>query len=462
LNTSNIYWESGSTANIDSGEISTHNWVFDNGTSAQLGTGNTAFVYYSIGSYDDNASFGNLIILPDNKKSPDGKTNYPIRVSGNCLMKSGISSKSYVPLYIEGSWEIENGASFKINPDAGTSYCNDLILNGSLQVFNNSVVEVHGALDFGVAGKLKLSGGSLVYDAPASKSPVNIYGTFVLNDGLFECTNNNLVFYNNSDTISGGTIRAGGSFIAATSGVFQPTGGVVEMIGSASGQHIQVANGNYLHDLVVNRTAEIQIYANTLLDIHNDFIVNSAVTTNHNDVIVMGNVAINNGGYLEIGPGSSVKAYDGSSITVNNGGTFAALGTVGNEAIITAYSGGYAFNINSGGTISADNAVFEYMNGSGINVHPGAVVDTTASFNHCLFRNGASSSSSTLLTIDNDQTFTCTNTSFENTSDNTQYNVTKNVDAGNVTFEEYSATSRTLINMNNNKAYIVSRSYNGI
>ena len=31
-----------------------------------------------------------------------------------------------------------------------------------------------------------------------------------------------------------------------------------------------------------------------------------------------------------------------------------------------------------------------------------------------------------------------------------------------ITFEEYSATSRTLINMNNNKAYIVSRSYNGI
>ena len=31
-----------------------------------------------------------------------------------------------------------------------------------------------------------------------------------------------------------------------------------------------------------------------------------------------------------------------------------------------------------------------------------------------------------------------------------------------ITFEKYSATSRTLINMNNNKAYIVSRSYNGI
>jgi hypothetical protein len=151
-----------------------------------------------------------------------------------------------------------------------------------------SVVEVHNSFDFGSSGELILNDGILIYDAPSSKGLLYAYGTLTFNNGLFECTNNGFVLNNTANNISGGTIRAGGSFIASIAGVFHPTGGEVELTGSGTGNYIQVTNGNYFNDLTINRTGTIQIYTGTSLDINGDYDPD-AVSMNGN-----GNVSVNN------------------------------------------------------------------------------------------------------------------------------------------------------------------------
>jgi len=55
-----------------------------------------------------------------------------------------------------------------------------------------------------------------------------------------------------------------------------------------------------------------------------------------------------------------------------------SLESSGNQATVTHQSTGfYGFNINSGGTIGAQYATFEYMDGNGIYLLPGANVHST-------------------------------------------------------------------------------------
>jgi hypothetical protein len=69
------------------------------------------------------------------------------------------------------------------------------------------------------------------------------------------------------------------------------------------------------------------------------------------------------------------------------------------------------------------------MDSDGVNVNPGAIIDDLTD---CTFSNGVSGG--TLLTIDNDQTLTLDALSFYAGSRDATYNVTKNVDIGEVTF----------------------------
>jgi hypothetical protein len=309
-NTDGIFWHSGSSDNITNGKICTRIWQFEDGTNAQLGTGNTAFVKTIINCNDADASFGNLTLLPVSKEDVKGKTNQPIRVTGNCLMKSGISWWLNTQILVEGSWEIENGASVVINSNAGSSYCDDFILDGSLSVNNNSSVEVYNSFDFGSSGSLEILGGSFIYDAPSSAGLLPINGTLNISEGLFECTHNNLSLNNFSNTITGGTIRVGGSFI--TGNTFHPTGGVVEFeISSSIGNYIKLNPGDYFNDLTLNMTGSVEIYSGTSLDIKGDFTINGGELKTNSLPITVGGDWNNNVGPDAFIEGTGKVTFDG-------------------------------------------------------------------------------------------------------------------------------------------------------
>ena len=119
-------------------------------------------------------------------------------------------------------------------------------------------------------------------------------------------------------------------------------------------------------------------------------------------------------------------------ININNGGTLKAIGLPENEAIVSHTSGYYNLSIESGGVISAENAIFEYLGHEGVNIRPGALVDPTHSFNGCVFQNGVSSGQ--LLTVDNTQDFTVENAIFPTNTWSGLYNVYKNSTPGDITF----------------------------
>jgi hypothetical protein len=151
----------------------------------------------------------------------------------------------------------------------------------------------------------------------------------------------------------------------------------------------------------------------------------------------LGDISINNGGKLTLSAGSILKMGDEYSLDVNTGGTFEALGTSGSTATVTHNTFGYYdFSVNSGGTISAQYGIFEYMNDDGIDINSGGIVNPSMAFNQCEFRQGMAGGS--LLIIDNDQTLEVNGAIFPENTWGGGYNVTKYLNLGTVNFSDYS------------------------
>jgi len=92
-------------------------------------------------------------------------------------------------------------------------------------------------------------------------------------------------------------------------------------------------------------------------------------------------------------------------------------------------------NIESGGEIIAEYAIFEYMSTGGVNVKSGAFVDPAYSFNNCTFRQGEAGG--TLLTINNDEDITVNDIIFPNNTWGSSNNVTKTLNQGHLTFVDF-------------------------
>jgi hypothetical protein len=121
----------------------------------------------------------------------------------------------------------------------------------------------------------------------------------------------------------------------------------------------------------------------------------------------------------------------GKSLVVNQGGVITLTGNASHHAVIR--SGGYFnFSVGSNGTISAQYALFEKMNGSGVTISPGAFIDPAGAFGNCVFQNG--SAGGALLTVNNNQDVTLFNVDFPGNTWGGQYNAAKTVDEGSLTF----------------------------
>ncbi|MBE0661108.1 MAG: T9SS type A sorting domain-containing protein [Bacteroidales bacterium] len=143
---------------------------------------------------------------------------------------------------------------------------------------------------------------------------------------------------------------------------------------------------------------------------------------------------INNGGKMLLPPGSNLNIRN--SLQINNGGEMEVAGHPNNPPLIYRDVNYYSFEVNSGGIIKAEHAIFHSMNADGIHIKAGASVDPDKAFNFCTFGNGVSGG--VLLTINNNQTFTVTEANFEGNYWGGAFNVRKSVNSGNVTFYAFS------------------------
>ena len=154
--------------------------------------------------------------------------------------------------------------------------------------------------------------------------------------------------------------------------------------------------------------------------------------------ITPGNIDVNDGGTLSVGPGGTLRLEGGRSLNVNNGGILELTGASGNECNVRRNNSGYySLNINSGGTISAEYTIFENTTFDGVEVYSGATIDPVHSFNHCTFRDGADAFGSAFLTINNSQDVVIEGAQFPDAA-TAQFNVAKDADAGTVTLNNVS------------------------
>jgi len=185
------------------------------------------------------------------------------------------------------------------------------------------------------------------------------------------------------------------------------------------------------------RAMQVTLQTNILLlGLGNLLVEEGTLNLNNHYVRCTGNVTVNNGGVLNISDNGWLEVGSGYALTVNTGGRLSVIGSSGNEAKVTHYAGYYNFNVESGATIAARYAIFEFMAVTGVNVKTGSIIDASYPFDNCIFRNGANAG--TLLTINNNETHTISDVIFPVNTWGGSYNVFKSAVSGLITFMDAS------------------------
>jgi hypothetical protein len=466
-----LEFRNGSVANITHGTINCYGWIIPRGGSSfNLGLDNALFIKGQpsggLSNFEPTATYGNVVIAKNAGALAviDGSATEPIIINGDfTVSEDNIFRTQFNRMTVHGAFtdasssviqvlmapakgaEVYTSSSkepVEIKPGRTDHYLeidSEFDLKGQLFINNNGNVYVHGRFSSSPGSSININNGSFISDAPnhPDKGWQYLNGNLTMNNGLFEITNNSVNFGSTATTsVSGGIIRTGGAFYATHAGVFQPSGGVVEIIGSHPDALVYCYNGNYFHNLLVNRTGLYSRFMSSTV-IQNDFTINQGeMRTGFNEISVYGNVNINDDGKLIFASNASILLGNNKALSINNGGLLDMTGTIANQPKISRISSGhYAFNVESGGTIAAEYGLFEYMDGNGINIKPGAIVDHTKAFHNCTFRLGQSGGR--LMTINNSQTFAVNYASFPTNTWGGNFNVSKTVNAGVVTFMGY-------------------------
>ncbi len=300
---------SGSSAAGNGGEIYVEDLIyFYSGSDIGFNSGHT--VYFSapgtstIYCLDDNASFGTVLC---NKTAAaasitviHSSSTYPMNVAGNLIIRNGNHfNMQGESLNISGQLVSDAGSELIAAAGSNFAAAGDLSLNGVISNTGGNFV-IHGDFSETSSGSLDLFGGSFVCDhaLSADRSIYSMAGAFTMNDGVLEICHNHLSLTSTFlGSISGGTIRVGGSFMASDN-VFQPSGGTVELV-SYSGMgipYIDLHNGNWFANLIINGSNTWAINGAGQVAVNKDLTIEEGNLLADNDIIYVGDDWVNNVG----------------------------------------------------------------------------------------------------------------------------------------------------------------------
>lgn len=364
-----------------------------------------------------NWSLNRIPLATDDVVIPGAPANKPI-ISGSNAVCFGITIQSGATLTIQssrtltvnGHWSNQAGASGFV---ANTGV---IVFAGTInqQIDNSSGTESFYHLTVNKPGSTAMTYCNFV-----------IMGNFTLLGGDFsaQTTGKTYTFY--------GNVAFNGS------GIFWPQG-TSNFKGATNTSYQNGGYSSYFVDVVLEKTN-----ASNKLTLFSDLVCfGSDFATVQKGILDLGGfkfqsnapMLINNGGKMLLTPGSNLNIRN--SLQINSGGEMEVAGHPDNPPLIYKDGNYYSFEVNSGGTIKAEHAIFHSMNADGIHIKAGATVDPAKAFNFCTFGNGVSGG--VLLTINNNQTFTVTEANFEVNYWGGAFNVRKSVNSGNVTFYAFS------------------------
>jgi len=353
----------------------------------------------------------------------------------------------------------KSASALRVNQTGADMQCNTYTCSqGKIQVFNGVFTAWDLSQD-GIYGNFEVDTGGTInlYQGTGALDHIDVNGWFITNGGtinVFGGTTNSFVGYNglggfdmnggiidfkdkgvtiqtviNEFTFSidgGGLLRLGGSFYDQRGNVTFAEG-TLEMYGSTS-NNITLGTGSYLDHLFIAKNGTNFVAALSDIAINGSLTVENGIFNTNGKVINVGSHIYSK---ITLSAGSQLKLANNKNLTVYNGGILEMVGTAMTPAYITRISTGYyGFNIESGGTIGAQYAVFEYMNAYGVNIKTGAIVNSSYPMHYCMYQNGIAGG--TLLTVNNAQTLTMNMVYFY--SGVSLYNVTKTNNQGTVHF----------------------------
>ena len=342
---------------------------------------------------------------------------------------------------------------------AGTFTANDLVDNGlyggyycntggTLNLTNSDGrIDINGTLQI-LGGEVNIFGGTMSsYWGYAANATVTMSGGTLnyKNQGIY-------VYYSPIRTltmnITGGTITTVNGFTCNRMD-FIPAGGIIEFRGSSDAYINFTATGSSFNKLTINksyaRQQENGLNSQTDPTRSNTVFLSSNVTArgivlvdngelnlNGHTLNCGGSLTVRNSSVLALDEDSTVAMAGGTSLVVYSGAQIDVVAAADHPATFTHFGEGYyTFTIRSGGMLSANYVIFEYMDAAGLNMQSGS---TTGGLHNCTFRNGAVTG--TLFTVNTAQEFTVTGAVFPTSTG--LKNVAKTSNQGKVSF--YQAT----------------------
>lgn len=303
LSTYILNWKSGSNANVTAGTFHVRSWIFSEGTDAQIGTGNTAYVKILYYPQDDNASFGNLVAVPLSKLSVSddpAKANYSVKVTGDFTIQSGAEWWFYNPavdLIVSGSSVIEEGAILDFS-QAGFYNAGTLGILGKLKLANGSVAEIEEEVSFPASGWIELDNGNFICNHNKVWTEYTyLNGKLSMNEGsVFQFTNSGVYFWGGFvNEIWGGLLRFGRDLSATFPGNFQLNAGTVEFFTTNTGGSAHTFSGNYFYNMIVNKPSA-WVYVDNPLTIKGNLTIKAGTLYSNTETITIHGDWINNVG----------------------------------------------------------------------------------------------------------------------------------------------------------------------
>ncbi|MBN2828723.1 MAG: M6 family metalloprotease domain-containing protein, partial [Candidatus Cloacimonetes bacterium] len=327
-------------------------WDAQTGASGFIaGSGKVTFFSENIGEINGNTNFNNVEV----NKNLD---------FDDYLYIGGVGDD----ISVGGTLDITNG-NLKIWDSAQLNVVGNLNLLNSSTIQNrlntvNCNIHVNGATTISTPATIYVNSGTMVCDGT-----LNHYGTLdvgdgafilngdyvnnsntnlIVNNGLFSCTTPRngtwqymyghltmtgeygIVEFQDralqfpvsfSEDISAGTIKIGRSFYAASSSVFQPSGGTIELYGDQPAD-IMCSNGNSMNNLVINKTG-VTVGLLSDLDLQRSFTINSGALNSNSRNLLVGGDWLNNVGAPAFIEGTGLVYFQGSeSATIFGNETF--------------------------------------------------------------------------------------------------------------------------------------------
>ncbi|MFN5209143.1 MAG: hypothetical protein ACK5D8_06580 [Bacteroidota bacterium] len=352
-------------------------------------------------------SYGNLILGGGVFTKTLGENT---TVKGNLTINTTTldCSPSNYTLLVGGNFNNNSNGSFIANQG-------EVILNGTSAAIQYVYIGGAGNKSFYNLTVNRLSGQL----AQLNNGSPNIINNLKVISGTLDL-NGNTATVGRSLENNGGSITTSGSFIlTGTTGT-----GTIRL------------NGSALNDLTINAPGATYTAADNLA-INGVFNLTAGTFNGNGNQVNLGinNQAVNINGTYITGAGGRIGLGNGVTLTVSSTGSLTVVGTAGNLARVTNNSSGGRYNFVVNGNISAQHYVFEFMNETGIQINSSATIDATNNFSNGTFTNGAANG--TYFVINNSQTLTMESVAFSLNPGGTARNVSKTVNSGNITFNNF-------------------------